>query len=570
MTIIRRTEVPYLNEDIVEKYNNVIIISAEGLMMKMNALMLCAMSHSLKMALLECDDFHSDHTITTEFSLEELKQVKDYCTKGSSNVMSESIMNSFGLLTPLAVENKINFMSEPNPVITSFTTEIPMKHEIVEIKVEPLENIDFDYTLDYAGDNSFHQPAIKEKTVRKIKQKRKKPIKEEDWEPKKLSGNKVKPKVKTMIKPSKAEEIPRLHNIQWSDKDLELFKKFELPKPLQEYISKQKQIDTRQIKERMNDEKKPFQCSQCQMKFANEWNLNTHVIKYHNQHLSCSFCSSAYFVDDIEDFKKHIFIHLNLSTNSGKFKSCIHCGKTYNRTNHFKLHLKQRGPLHNDICSQCPKKLLSFKEYQDHVNDQHYGIWKFKCGFENCGEMFDNDKQCIMHSRDTHRQNELKPKKEKTKTVKPKPSNEFVGVCEQCGHHYKSKAKYDYHMYTHHNNKYLNKPCPHCNKIVLKLKVHIKTVHLETQCPQCGKMVTGTKKLASHIKSVHTSMKDRPHGCETCGKRFFEKHSLEEHYNVHTGAKPFKCKYCPSAFASKGTHAMHQKGHLGIKRKPKQ
>ena len=49
----------------------------------------------------------------------------------------------------------------------------------------------------------------------------------------------------------------------------------------------------------------------------------------------------------------------------------------------------------------------------------------------------------------------------------------------------------------------------------------------------------------------------------------FEKHILKEHSNVHTGAKPFKCKYCPSAFASRGTHAMHERGHLGIKRKPK-
>ena len=134
MTIIRSSEVPYLNEEIIEKYNNVIIISVEGLMMKMNSLMLSAMSHLLKMALLEFDDFQSDFTITTEFSLEELKQVKNYCTNGSCDAMTETIINSFGLLTPLAVKNNIN-LSEPNSVITShvhsmISTEIPMKNEI--------------------------------------------------------------------------------------------------------------------------------------------------------------------------------------------------------------------------------------------------------------------------------------------------------------------------------------------------------------------------------------------------------------------------------------------------------
>ena len=40
---------------------------------------------------------------------------------------------------------------------------------------------------------------------------------------------------------------------------------------------------------------------------------------------------------------------------------------------------------------------------------------------------------------------------------------------------------------------------------------------------------------------------------------------LVEHYNVHTGEKPFKCKYCQVGFGSNGTKAMHEKGHLGIK-----
>ena len=53
------------------------------------------------------------------------------------------------------------------------------------------------------------------------------------------------------------------------------------------------------------------------------------------------------------------------------------------------------------------------------------------------------------------------------------------------------------------------------------------------------------------------------------GKGFIHANKLREHINIHTGEKPFKCQYCPSAFASAGTKAMHEKGHLGIKRKPK-
>ena len=585
MTIIKSAEIPYLNEDVIEKYSNVIVKSVEGLMMKMNALMLCAMSPTLKIALLEFDDFYGDYMITTEFSLEELKQVKDYCMKGSYDAMTESIMNSFGLLTPLTVSLKRQekWNERSKAVVTDFDnssvqTIIPVKNEIIDIKDEPLEDVEFDFALGYSSDDSLPLSNFS-KTV-KAQKRQKRSFKEDDneWKPEKVPGNHNKmPKVqgrsrqKTSNKlddndwepeKSKTQEKRGNNFYKWSDNDLELFKKFELPKTLQEYISKPKKIDSKKIEESMNDEKKQFQCSQCQMKFAVRWNLEMHVIKCHNEHLPCPHCGMAFFVNDTEDFKKHIFMHMNLSKNSEKLKPCVQCGKNYGHAKQFKKHFKQRGPLHNDECTQCLKKFTTFKEYQDHVNNQHYGVWQYRCGFENCGEMFDDDKKCQKHERLVHRQHELRPKKE----AKPKSSGKLIGVCELCGFHYKTHSAKSYHMKYHHNDEDLNKICPHCNKTTPRLKEHLKSAHLEIMCPQCGKMVSGTMKLRNHIRSAHTSMEDRPLKCTTCGKGFFEKNALDDHYNVHTGAKPFKCTYCPAAFASKGTHAMHQKSHLGIKR----
>ena len=363
MTIIKSSEFPYLNEDIIEKYNNVIIISAEGLMMKMNALMLSAMSHSLKMALLEFDDFHGDHMITTEFSLEELKQLKNYCNKGMSDAMTESIMNSFGLLRPLSVclnrqekwnqknmlESKPNITNssmiktenllESQPIITNSSmikTEIPMENEFIDIKEELLEDVDFDYNLEYASDDSFHPPPIKEKN----RQKRKKPIikdyneqskdlefnvgleySSDDSLPLKRKKNKVRKKLtkrqKTNIKGEDIGWKPKIPRKigrpgPWSDKEFELFKSFELPKPLQEYVSKQKKFDQRKFDESMMGENKHFQCSLCQMKFTNSWNLNIHEIKFHNEHYQCPSCDAAKKVEDAEEFKKHVFEHLGM------------------------------------------------------------------------------------------------------------------------------------------------------------------------------------------------------------------------------------------------------------------
>ena len=94
MTIIKCVEIPYLKEDILEKYKNAIVVSAEGMIIRMNSLMLCAISQTIKMALNEdCDDY----MIITEFSLEELKQLKAYYIRGVCETISESMIKAFGL-----------------------------------------------------------------------------------------------------------------------------------------------------------------------------------------------------------------------------------------------------------------------------------------------------------------------------------------------------------------------------------------------------------------------------------------------------------------------------------------
>ena len=143
---------------------------------------------------------------------------------------------------------------------------------------------------------------------------------------------------------------------------------------------------------------------------------------------------------------------------------CVQCGYTGKRKTRIKEHLQKLGPLHNKECTQCSKKMASYKQYQDHVNKQHFGVWKYSCGFENCAEMFDNAKKCKNHTMIAHRQHELKPKKEKIR--KPKPSNESILIfCDQCGKDFKSKSNYSYHMHYHHSKTDLKKICPHCNKI---------------------------------------------------------------------------------------------------------
>ena len=98
-----------------------------------------------------------------------------------------------------------------------------------------------------------------------------------------------------------------------------------------------------------------------------------------------------------------------------------------------------------------------------------------------------------------------------------------------------------------------------------RLDTHIKVAHEKLPCIHCGKLI-GVRVMKRHIASQHTSNDLKKYRCDHCGKGFHEALRLKDHINIHTGEKPYKCKYCSACFASRGTHATHQKSHLGYKR----
>ena len=118
------------------------------------------------------------------------------------------------------------------------------------------------------------------------------------------------------------------------------------------------------------------------------------------------------------------------------------------------------------------------------------------------------------------------------------------------------------HLNRHHGEK---QTCSYCGNEyagIESLKSHINIVHEKIPCTQCGKLV-GIARMNRHISSVHTPNDQKKYRCEVCGKGFNTNQKLKEHNNIHTGEKPFKCKFCSACFASRGTHAMHQRSHLG-------
>ena len=137
-------------------------------------------------------------------------------------------------------------------------------------------------------------------------------------------------------------------------------------------------------------------------------------------------------------------------------------------------------------------------------------------------------------------------------------------LCPECG---KSVSDLKNHLKSVHYVK--QQTCSQCDTVLKSLKAlecHIKDVHEKVPCTECGKMY-GSLALPRHIHSAHTPNDQKKYKCEVCGRGFITNQRLKDHDNIHTGEKPYKCKFCTSCFASKGTHAMHERGHLGYRRK---
>lgn len=58
----------------------------------------------------------------------------------------------------------------------------------------------------------------------------------------------------------------------------------------------------------------------------------------------------------------------------------------------------------------------------------------------------------------------------------------------------------------------------------------------------------------------------KPFKCDICNVSFGRKNTLKTHYMVHTGEKPYKCKFptCYKSFAEKGNMNTHYKIHVNL------
>ena len=268
-----------------------------------------------------------------------------------------------------------------------------------------------------------------------------------------------------------------------------------------------------------------------------QYRITKEGITFTKKVLECKLCEMK---RNTIDMKKDVLLpFLRFNSNENKFE-CSLCIYSISDRKHLYSHLRSK---HRNEIIEKPDRLL------ENNQECNGSVCKKVYGSKNTGKKL-WCKKCLK---------ELQLVKEKRKEL-------MAGVCPECG---LLEKNLDSHIRYMHQGK--TQVCPLCShefRNLILLNKHNKAVHEKAPCTECGKMI-GVKNMNTHIQAAHTPDNLKKYRCDACGKGFIDNHRLSDHVNVHTGEKPYKCKFCSSCFASKGTHAMHERSHLGCGRKIK-
>ena len=82
------------------------------------------------------------------------------------------------------------------------------------------------------------------------------------------------------------------------------------------------------------------------------------------------------------------------------------------------------------------------------------------------------------------------------------------------------------------------------------------------KCQICDKSYSNKHSLNQHM-NIHDELK--AFKCDVCMKIFDRKSRLIQHFRTHTGEKPFECKACNRKFTLKSHLVEHQATHSDVR-----
>lgn len=221
----------------------------------------------------------------------------------------------------------------------------------------------------------------------------------------------------------------------------------------------------------------------------------------------------------------------SIADDSVRIMECDICGATFDGPYarglliyHLRAHVsakRGRRRLAPQICKICEKQCISRRSLRDHIlthtNERPYRCDVCQKGF-NAETTMKNHK--AMHSTQQHRTPQA--------------------VCAECGLAFAAEYQLMKHIHRKHT-----KP----------------TTYTCELCAPPHHLFVGYSSFAYHKESVHGREQFE---CDVCQKMFKIKKKMIEHRQVHSGGRPYLCRYCGNGFSqNQGKRAHERRMHEG-------
>uniref|UniRef100_UPI00398F14F4 zinc finger and BTB domain-containing protein 1 n=1 Tax=Pristiophorus japonicus TaxID=55135 RepID=UPI00398F14F4 len=127
-------------------------------------------------------------------------------------------------------------------------------------------------------------------------------------------------------------------------------------------------------------------------------------------------------------------------------------------------------------------------------------------------------------------------------------------ACQVCGGSFKQRGQLQEHMYRHAGRTF---QCPQCARVFDQEKLWVEHVS------RCMFGQSGREAAAVTAAAAAQRNDRRKHVCNICGKGFYQRCHLREHFTTHTKEKEFACQICGKEFLRERLLRLHLDMHRG-------
>ncbi|XP_063371829.1 zinc finger protein 880-like [Cydia amplana] len=287
------------------------------------------------------------------------------------------------------------------------------------------------------------------------------------------------------------------------------------------------------------DSSGPAECPVCRVRCRDDHALVAHKRRHRVRWrcVSCGeLCSRAAVAAD----------HAARAHGAAPTHTCRRCGLTLQSLAKLRNHMKNHAE--RQKCELCGKTFRDRSSLRTHLFI-HSGEKEYSC--PHCDKRFLFKKAMEVHL-----------------VTHAAPARLY---CLECDMTFKNRMSYYQHKkynLKHIDPEKLKYKCPLCDKKFLKaarleehnMAVHLKVTPIRCTIPDCDFACSSKPVLRTHIRMVHRNLRFvRNHVCDTCGKAYTTKKTLEGHMRSHTGERPFHCELCTSTFSYEAALYNHNK-----------